>query len=414
MVYNEGVFKRAIYKELWDELSQEKPMVFISGPRQTGKTTFARQIITRQFKNNIYFNWDIIKDKKRLIEDPAFFQHINRVDSSTPLIIFDELHKYKNWKNYLKGIYDEFAGAYKFLISGSGRLDIYQKGGDSLAGRYLQLHLFPFTIAELSAKRRTFAEFIKKPLDGFDINSAKHTSDLWQALSEVGGFPEPFIKGKKTFWNKWSQAYARQILQDDIRSVIDIKNVDTVEILFSLLPSKIGSPLSINNIAQDLQVAFETVKNWLMIFERFYLVFQVSPWTNKVSRAITKEKKNYLFNYPLIQQESARFENMVALELLRAVYNWNEHGYGRFSLHYIRNKEKTEVDFVIADNNKPVLLLETKLFEDAASKSLLAFQSIFNIPAAQLVNKEGVFKYIRNGPNKALIITAHRWLSRLP
>ncbi|OIO79207.1 MAG: hypothetical protein COW11_06595 [Candidatus Omnitrophica bacterium CG12_big_fil_rev_8_21_14_0_65_43_15] len=408
------MFKRAIYKEIWDELAADKAMVFISGARQAGKTVFAREIIAGEFKNNVYFNWDIIRDKKKLIEDPAFFQKVNRRDNSAPLVIFDEIHKYKNWKNYLKGVYDEFSKEYQFLVSGSGRLDIYQKGGDSLAGRYLQMHLFPFTIAELSAKRRAFADFIKNPIEGFDLNPAKATSGLWDALFELGGFPEPFIKGKKTFWNKWSQAYAKQILQEDIRSVIDLKNVDTVEILFSLVPSKTGSPLSINNIAQDLRVAFETVKNWLTIFERFYLVFRISPWTNKVSRAITKEKKAYLFNYPLIQEEGARFENMVALELLRAVYNWNERGYGRFSLHYIRNKEKTEVDFVITDNNRPFLLAETKLSDEEPAKSLLNFQSVFNIPAVQFVNKEGIFKYIRNGSNKALIVTAHRWLSCLP
>lgn len=408
------MLERALYKELWEELSGERSMVFISGPRQAGKTTFAREIAGRQFKNKIYFNWDIIKDKKKLIEDPAFFQHLPRRDASCPLVIFDEIHKYKNWKNYLKGIYDEFAKEYKFLVSGSGRLDIYQKGGDSLAGRYLGMHLFPFTIAELSSKRRRFAEFLKNPLERFDLNPAKTAAKLWQELFELGGFPEPFIRGKKAFWNKWSQVYTRQILQEDIRSVIDLKNPDTVELMFSLIPSKVASPLSLNNMAQDLQVAFETVKNWLMIFERFYLVFQISPWTNKVSRAIQKEKKNYLFNYPLIQQEGARFENMVALELLRAVYNWNEHGYGSFSLHYIRNKEKLEVDFVIANNNKPILLLETKLSDDSPEKSLLYFQSIFNIPAVQLVNKEAVFKYIKNGSNKTLIVTAQAWLSSLP
>lgn len=403
-----------LYKKLWDELSSEKSMIFVSGPRQAGKTTFARQIIARPFKNNTYFNWDIIKNKKALIEDPLFFQQLNRVDASVPLVIFDEIHKYKNWKNYLKGIYDEFSNEYKFLVSGSGRLDIYQKGGDSLAGRYLQLHLFPFTLAELSAKRRPFGEFIKGPIENFDINPVRAASGLWQALFELGGFPEPFTKGKKTFWNKWSQTYIRQIVRDDIRSIIDIKNIDTVEILFSLMPSKAGAPMSINNIAEDLQVAFETVRNWIRVFERFYLIFQISPWTNKISRAITKGKKSYLFNYPLIQEQGARFENMAALELLRAIYNWNEHGYGRFSLHYIRDKEKKEADFLIADNNKPVLLLETKLSDELAAKSLLNFQSALNIPAVQLVNKEGVFKYIRNGKNKVLIITAHRWLSSLP
>jgi predicted AAA+ superfamily ATPase len=408
------MLKRALYQEIWNELSAEKPMIFLSGARQVGKTTFARETLAKAFKNNIYFNWDIIKDKKELIENPAFFQGLNRVDASIPLVIFDEIHKYKDWKNYLKGIYDEFFKEYKFLVSGSGRLDIYQKGGDSLAGRYLQLHLLPFTVAELSAKRRAFSEFIEDPLESFDLNPPKTTSGLWQALFEVGGFPEPFVKGAKGFWNKWSQGYIRQILRDDIRTIIDLKNIDTTEILFALMPSKVGSPISINNIAEDLQVAFETVKNWLMIFERFYLVFQISPWVNKVSRAITKERKAYLFNYPLIQEESARFENMVALELLRAVYNWNERGYGQFSLHYIRNKEKTEVDFLIANGNKPILLVETKLSDDSFTKGLLNFQDIFGIPAVQLVNKESVFRLVKNKRNKTAAITAHRWLSCLP
>lgn len=407
------MFKRAIYKEIWDELSEEKPMVFVSGARQAGKTTFARKIIASRFKNNVYFNWDIIRDKKKLIEDPAFFQKVNRLDSSVPLVIFDEIHKYKNWKNYLKGIYDEFSGEYQFLVSGSGRLDIYQKGGDSLAGRYLQMHLFPFTIAELSAGRREFEDLIINPIERFDLNPPKTTSGLWHALFELGGFPEPFIKGRKAFWNKWSQTYAKQILREDIRSVVDLRNSDTVEILFSLMPSKAGSPLSINNLARELQVAFETVKNWIAIFERFYLVFQIGPWRSKVSRAITKEKKTYLFNYPLIQDEAPRFENMAALELLRAIYNWNERGYGRFGLHYIRNKEKAEIDFLVTDNNKPLLLVETKLSDESPAKNLLSFQSTFDIPAVQLVNKEGVFKYIKNGANKTLIITAHRWLSSL-
>jgi len=408
------MFDRVIYQQLWKELLSEKPMVFISGPRQVGKTTFAREIIAKTFKNNTYLNWDIIENKKTLIENPTFFEQINRVDDSTPLVIFDEIHKYKNWKNYLKGVYDQFSNDYKFLVSGSGRLDLYQKGGDSLAGRYLEFHLFPFTVAELSGRKKVFSEFIKDPLARFDFNPHKNTRRAWQELFELGGFPEPFTKGKKTFWMKWSQTYGRQIIREDIRSIIDLKNIDNMEILFSLMPSKIGSPMSINNIAGDLQVAFETVKNWLRLFDLFYLTFQIRPWSHKISRAIVKEKKVYLFNYPLIQEKSARFENMVALELFRAVNNWNEHGYGRFTLNYIRNKEKNEVDFLIADNDKPILLLETKLSDDSAAKSLVNFQSLLNIPSIQLVNKEGVLKYIRNGRNKILIVTAHQWLSSLP
>lgn len=407
------MFKRQAYLKLWKELSVGKQMIFVSGPRQVGKTTLAKQI-AGDFKNDIYFNWDILADKKLFIKNPLFFENVHRKDESKPLVIFDEIHKYKNWKNYLKGIYDQFAGEYKFLISGSGKLDLYQKGGDSLAGRYFLFHLFPFTISELSGKSRRFGDFIKSPLAGFGLEDAKETSQIWRRLYRVSGFPEPFTKGEDAFWRRWSGTYIRQLIYEDIRNASGLKQIDNIEILFSLLPSKVGSPLSLNNIAGDLQVAFETVKNWLRLFETFYLVFRLSPWTKKISRAITREKKLYLFNYPEIDSEGARFENMAALELLRAVSNWNEYGYGKFSLHYIRNKQKEEVDFLIAQQNKPFLLVETKISDDMPEKSLINFQRALDIPAVQLVNKENVCKYIRNEKNKILVVTAHQWLASLP
>lgn len=405
--------KRPIYLKLWQELSKEKQMVFLSGPRQVGKTTLAKEI-AKEFKNNIYFNWDILDHKKLLIKEPTFFEKINRYDESIPLVIFDEIHKYKRWKNYLKGTYDQFSTEYKFLVSGSGRLDLYQRGGDSLAGRYFQFHLFPFTVAELSHKKRNFDEFLKNSIYGFDINEKKPTQEIWQTLFNIGGFPETFVKGGKAFYTKWAKNYITQIVREDIRSIHDIKDVDHIEILFTLLPSRVGSPLSINNVARELQVAFGSIKEWLKLFEVFYLIFRISPWTKRISRAILKEKKLYLFNYPEIEDGSYRFENMVALELLRAIYNWNEYGYGRFTLHYIRNKEKEEIDFLIANNNNPLMLVEAKYSEDLPAKSLINFQNVLNIPAIQLVNKEGVFRYIKNNKNKILIVTAHRWLSSLP
>lgn len=398
---------------LWGELSKEKKMIFLAGPRQVGKTTIAKEI-AKKYKNNVYFNWDIVSDKRKIINDPTFFEKINRYDNSTPLVILDEIHKYKDWKNYLKGIYDEFSSDYFFLISGSGRLDLYQKGGDSLAGRYLMFHLFPFTISELSHRKRDFSNFINNPIDDFDINSKKTTQAIWNRLSEFGGFPEPFARSEKTFWTKWSRNYGKQIIYEDIRDLSNIKNINDVGLLFSLLPSKIGSPISINNIACDLQVAFDTAKNWLNLFDMAYLTFRISPWTKKITRAITKEKKLYLFNYPLIPDTGVRFENMVALELYRAINNWNEKGYGDFKLHYIRNKEKEELDFLISDNNSPILIIEAKSSDDEPAKSLIDFQNRLNIPAVQLVNQEDIYKIYKNKANEILITTAHYWLSSLP
>jgi predicted AAA+ superfamily ATPase len=138
-------------------------MVFLVGPRQVGKTTLS-QIISNSYTNTLYFNWDVPSHRARLIENPFFFEELTRKDPSRPLIIFDEIHKHRDWKNWLKGIYDEFLLQYQFLVSGSGRLDIYQKGGDSLAGRYFQFHLWPFTIAELGNARKEIEVFLRDPL----------------------------------------------------------------------------------------------------------------------------------------------------------------------------------------------------------------------------------------------------------
>ena len=407
--------KRTLYKELWDQLSADKSLVMLAGPRQAGKTTFARDIVAKDFTDTVYFNWDLPKDKRRLIEDPVFFSKEPRSSvSSRPLIILDEIHKYRDWKNYLKGVYDQFAEKYQFLVTGSGRLEFSRKAGDSLAGRFLKFHIFPLTLAELSGRRRTLRDFMDDPLEGFDDAPAGRTSEAFHSLWALSGFPEPFTKGRKNFWSTWSAAYGQQIVRDDLRTLADLRNLDTVETLFALVPSRVAIPLSMNNLAGDIQVAFDTVKNWLLLFDSFYLTFRLSPWTAKISRSILREKKMYLFNFPVIEDEAARFENLAALEFLRAVETWNDRGLGKFSLHYLRNKDKQEVDFLLAENNRPFLLVETKLSEESPAINLTAFQDFLNIPAVQLIKKEGVKKIYKNGMNSVLVVTAHRWLSTLP
>lgn len=407
--------KRGLYKKIWDQLSSDKPMVMLAGPRQSGKTTFARDIAAQDYSDVVYFNWDLASDKRKLIADPIFFSKEPRSSiESRPLVILDEIHKYRDWKNYLKGIYDEFHKEYQFLITGSGRLEFSRKAGDSLAGRFLKFHIFPLTLAELSSVRRALREFLSNPLEGFDIVSEKSMAEAFHSLWELSGFPEPFIKGRKSFWSTWAAAYGQQIVRDDLKTMADIRNLDVIETLFALMPDRVGSPLSMNNLAGDLQVAFDTVKSWLLLFDAFYLTFRVSPWTVKISRSILKEKKVYLFNFPVIEDPGARFENLVAVELLRAVETWNDQGAGKFSLHYLRNKEKQEVDFLLAESNRPFLLVETKVSAEAPAASLKVFQDVLNIPAVVLVKNKGVKKFFKNGKNSILVVTAYHWLSSLP
>ena len=403
---------REPYVYTWQELAQDKGMIFLSGPRQSGKTTLAN-IIAANFTNSLYFNWDIPQHRTRFLRDNSFFESVKRKDATAPLIIFDEIHKYRDWKNALKGIYDEFRDAYRFLVTGSGRLDLYQKGGDSLAGRYFPFHLFPLTVAELAGRRRPFKEFRRMPL-WISMEEAGKAQTIWEQLTELSGFPEPYLSGRKTTWRRWSQTYARQLIREDIRDLAGIKLVQDMETLYLLLPTKVGSPLSVSSLAGDLKASYNSVRSWLDVFERFYLIFGIATWTGRISRAIQKERKVYLWDYAQIQDPAARFENMVAAELWRAVVLWNDLGYGRFSLHFLRDKNKREVDFLIADEGAPFFLVEAKLGDTEPAKALRFFQERLGVPAIQLTDRGDSYRLYGSGEQQILSAPAAAWLSHLP
>ncbi len=403
---------RSPYTKIWEELSRHKSMVFLVGPRQAGKTTLAN-LISGNFSNHAYFNWDIPDHRAELLKNPAFFTTLERQDSSTPLVVLDEIHKYKEWKNYLKGIYDQFCEQYQFLVSGSGRLDIYQKGGDSLAGRYFLFHLWPFTIAELAGRNREIGSFLQDPLQ-LEMKDGSRLKEIWRGLSELSGFPEPYLAGSKTNYRRWADIYSRQLIREDIQDLTDIKSIADLETLYFLLPSRVGSALSVTSLASDLKVSYNSVQSWLSVFESFYLIFTIGPWTRHISRAIQKERKAYLWDVPRIKEAGARFENMVAMELYRAISGWNDMGYGTFSLHFIKNKEQQEVDFVIANDGEPVVLVEAKLKDGEPTKALRKFQTFLKTPAVQLVAEADGFRSIPNGDQFILVAPAYQWLSTLP
>lgn len=404
--------KRTPYVKIWQELESGKGMIFLAGPRQAGKTTLAR-IISDSFANNLYFNWDIVDHRIRLLENPVFFESVELKDQSVPLIILDEIHKYKDWKNYLKGIFDQFRGKYKFLISGSGRLDIYQKGGDSLAGRYYLFHLWPFTISELGGQNSTIEKFLEDPLY-ITMKKKDKLREIWNRLSVLSGFPEPYLSNKITTYRRWSNTYSKQLIREDIRDLTGIKSIGSIETLYHMLPSKIASPISIPSFACDLKVTYNSINSWLSAFERFFLVFSISPWSKRIARAIQKERKVYLWDIPRIKEPSARFENMVAIELFRAVTAWNDLGYGQFALNFIKNKEQQEVDFLIVDGDEPVLLIKTKLANTTPSPVLIKFQNALNIPAVQLVNEGDGYRMFSNNGQPILVAPAFQWLAQLP
>ncbi|MFC1540219.1 AAA family ATPase [Gemmatimonadota bacterium] len=181
-----------MYSQVWEELASTKQMVFMAGPRQTGKTTLALAIVDR-FTNHAYLNWDVLTDRKRLVTEPYFFETMERRDQSVPLVVLDEIHKYRGWKNYLKGAYDRYHDEFRFLVTGSGRLDTYRKGGDSLAGRYALFRLWPFTVAELAGCSTSLEQFRADPL-GIVTDEDGRIGKIWTRLARFSGFPEPYVQ----------------------------------------------------------------------------------------------------------------------------------------------------------------------------------------------------------------------------
>jgi hypothetical protein len=387
-------------------------MAFVSGPRQVGKTTLAKHY-QEQFGQSLYVNWDSIPHRKNLLSDPHFFQKENRDADKPFLVVFDEIHKYARWKNYLKGVYDEWNTEFRFLITGSGRLELFKKGGDSLLGRYFSVPLLPLSIGELTRKLPGLSEFkdhLQSPPD-----PSPETKEHYEQLFRFSGFPEPFSRGSTTFYNRWFAERKTLLLREDVRDASAIREISLLEHLAELIPERIGSPLSINSLKEDVGVAFETIRNWILILEQFFYLFRVTPFTGRLTRVLRKETKVYLYDWAEVENLGFRFENFVASHLLKAVRLWKAMGQGAPGLHYLRDKEKREVDFVLTEKGKPFCLVECKSGDEDLSSHLLHFQKRLQIPiAVQLVHRSGVCKKLREEKWIQWIISADRWLAGLP
>lgn len=401
--------KRNIYTDQWKELNKDGKMVFITGPRQAGKTTLAKSI-AEHYSNSIYYNYDTAPE--RILLDPNFFENINRRDETIPLVILDEIHKYKNWKSYLKGKYDEFSDDFDFIITGSGRMEMFQKKGDALTGRFVSMRLFPLTLREFS-KGSDIEKFKLGPLNTLISRKQGNTEEIKNSMLEYSPFPEPFLKADKRFYKRWYRTYINQIILQDIIDMTSIRQTKLIESLIRIMPERICSPLQYASLSKLLQVSIPTIKEWLNVLEQFFVVFSIMPFT-EISRALVKDRKYYMFDYGSINDAGAKFENFVALELMRFAVYWNCTGEGEFELRYLKNKEQQEIDFVLMLDGKPILLIEAKNSEETVSKSVYKFQDKLNIPAIQLVNKPDIYRKKKNGKNYIYIISGAQFLSNLP
>jgi predicted AAA+ superfamily ATPase len=358
----------------------DKKMVFVVGPRQVGKTWLAKEI-GKRFENSVYLNYDRAEDRE-IIRKEAW-------PGKTELLILDELHKMKGWKNYLKGVFDTKERGQKILVTGSARLNTFRQAGDSLAGRFFLHRLLPFSLAE--------------------TKNQKFRMDIDRFLKR-GGFPEPFLAETDEEADRWRAQYYEGLVRTDVLDFEVVHNLQTMQMVLELLRRKVGSPVSYAAIAEDVQASPVTVKKYIEILESLFIVFRVAPYSRNIARSVLKEPKIYFFDNGLVMgDDGAKFENFMAVSLLKHVFGKTDSTGQSYELKYLRTKDKREVDFVLAKNNEIEELIEAKFSDGAPSKNLRYFADRLAVSARQVVKELKREKSIGNVD----IVAAENFLKNL-
>jgi predicted AAA+ superfamily ATPase len=334
----------------------KKKIVLLVGPRQSGKTYLAKEI-AKDYQNSLYMNFDNVQDRQ-------IIKNQNWIDK-TDLLIFDELHKMDNWKNYLKGVFDTKLIHQSILVTGSARLDIFDRVGDSLAGRYFRHRLLPLSLAEVTQAGEDYA---------------------MERFLERGGFPEPFLEESEQDADRWRQQYISSLLSTDIFEYDTLHNLKAMRLVFDLLRTRVGSPVSYQSIARDVGTSSATIKRYIEILEAVYIVFRITPYSKNIARSLLKEPKIYFYDCSLVDGDAgARLENFVAVSLLKEIYAQADQLGIENKLHYLRTKDGLEVDFVIANDKEVKCAIEVKTSDAVPSKAIIGAHEKYEMRALQIV-----------------------------
>lgn len=371
-------------------------MVFVAGPRQVGKTTLARRILY-EAGEGLYLSWDNRADRREI--------RAARWPGGGALVVLDELHKWRGWKGWLKGEFDQHRWRLRFLVTGSARLDVYRRGGDSLQGRYHHYRLHPFSLAEAEARA------VAPPTPGGELAvPTRGRPELLATLFEFGGFPEPFLAQSSRTLRRWQKDRLERFFREDVRDLEPIRDLASIQLLAELLPERVGSPLSLNALREDLQVSHGALTHWMDVLERLYHVFRVRPFAGTQARTLTKIPKAYLWDTSLVSGRAARFENLVGLHLLKLCHYLEDAEGHAVALHYLRDRDGREVDFLVTFGRKPWLAVEVKLAETRVDPALVYFRERLKIPFAYQVTLEGTRDFVEKGVR---VLPASRFLAAL-
>lgn len=389
---------RYLEKSITDDL--EEKMVFLGGPRQVGKTTLTKTLGQSRFKNSVkYLNWDAREDRRRILE--------GTFAADEKLIIFDEIHKYRHWKTFIKGFFDKNQARYRIIVTGSSRLDVYRKGGDSLLGRYHHYRLHPLSLNEIALKGDPGTQS-GRALEF--LASTSETRDAFNRLLKFGGFPEIFLKGTDKALHRWHNQRLDALVTHDIRDIENLRDLSGVETLIRLLPGKVGGLLSVNSLREDLMVTHKTAASWVDVLERFYYHFRIYPHQSSRIKALRKEPKLYLWDWSEAPDGGARFENLLASHLFKFCHYLHDTKGIRAELRFLRDAEGREVDFLLLVDDKPWFCVEAKTADKKISRSLIYFKEKLGLSLAYQVLRDAGEDYIKDGIR---VISADKFLTAL-
>jgi hypothetical protein len=358
-----------------------KKIIILSGPRQVGKTTLSKQLVP----SFVYLNYDAASDRRMIHEEDW--------PRDVPLVIFDELHKLKNWKSKIKGIFDTDGIPPSLVITGSARLETARKGGDSLAGRFFAYRLHPLTLKEI-------VQFLDQ----------QPAVALGRMLN-LGGFPEPYLQGDEAYAKRWRRTHLDTLIRGDLLDLERVRDLKSIEILMDLLRTRVGSPCSYSSLAEDLQVSVHTVKHWLQILENLCVIFAVRPYHRNIARSLLKAPKYYFYDTGAVEGDiGVRLENTVALALLRELHLLEDTTGSKTALHYLRTRDGREVDFLVLVDRKPVIMAEVKTSDDTFAQALRHFGGY--MPTTRKVQIVLDLKRAR-GKEGVSMLSAHEFLAGL-
>ena len=388
------MIKRYLFDEVKAHLHR-KEISFIVGPRQSGKTTLMKllqEYLEKSGEKTLFFNLDIEMDKEHFVSQSAFLRKIElEIGKNKGYVFIDEIQRKENAGVFLKGLYDMNL-PYKFIVSGSGSIELKSKIHESLAGRKRIFELTTVSFKEF-VNYKTNYKYEGRLMDFFSIDKERGYNLLMEYLN-FGGYPrvvlEDTLSEKLRLINEIYQSY----IERDISYLLNVHKTDAFTNLVKLLSSQIGRIVNYTEISSTLGLSFQTVKEYMWYLEKTFIVQKVTPYFKNVRKEISKSPIYYFYDTGLrnfavgsfghIENIGFVFQNFI-YNILKEKIKWSPS-----KVCFWRTKDKSEVDFVI-DYGRGVLPIEVKYQKmkiPKITKSLRSFIKRYQPERALIVNLE--------------------------